>query len=39
MAILVGNKADKEEDREVAVLEASKFAQENGRSKKGRRVG
>ncbi|RUS15221.1 P-loop containing nucleoside triphosphate hydrolase protein [Endogone sp. FLAS-F59071] len=29
VAILVGNKVDKEEDREVAVLEASKFAQEN----------
>ena len=30
MILLVGNKKDLEEEREVTFLEASKFAQENG---------
>jgi hypothetical protein len=30
--VLVGNKLDKEEDREVEYLEGSRWAQENGKS-------
>lgn len=32
MTVLVGNKLDKEEDREVEYLEGSRWAQENGQS-------
>jgi GTPase SAR1 family protein len=32
VVVLVGNKCDLQNDREVAFLEASKFAQENGKS-------
>lgn len=34
VVILVGNKKDLESEREVALLEASRFAQENGNVKK-----
>ena len=32
VTVLVGNKVDKEEDREVEYLEGSRWAQENGKS-------
>jgi GTPase SAR1 family protein len=32
VVLLVGNKRDLEEDRQVSFLEASQFAQENGKS-------
>jgi GTPase SAR1 family protein len=32
VVLLVGNKTDRAEDREVSYLEASRFAQEHGKS-------
>ena len=34
VVVLVGNKVDKDEEREVQFIEASRFAQENGKSQR-----